>query len=183
MNDYLLWIDVETSGLTPNTSQLLEVAGVITDQNLNIINETFFEEVIYHTPEETINLYETASSIVKDMHTKTGLWEKLSTGTPLKTVDETLQNIIKQAKTEHNIKTLRVAGNSVRLDLNFIETYLPATYSELTYRFIDVTTVNTLAQWWGKISAPQKKTTHSAMSDIMESIEELRFLKTRINFQ
>jgi oligoribonuclease len=172
----ITWIDVETSGLDENTEHLFEVAALVTDRNLNILDPNGFNMTIRYSPEEVAAIYETSDPYVQNMHKVTGLWEKLPNGTPLAEVDDKLHEYISQFATP---KTSWLGGNSITLDRNFLRVNLPQSFGYLSYRSFDVTTVSGLAKAWYGLNY-EKKLLHAAFSDIMESIEELRFYRENI---
>lgn len=175
----ITWIDVETMGVDANENELLEVACLITDTELNILDEVGYQATVYFSPEDVLNLKSKAGDFIIDMHSKTDLWSRLSTeGKSLEQVDNELFAYIKTFIPEWGS---RLAGNSITLDRNFINANLPLVAEHLTYRSFDVSTIAGLAQaWYGEDVVYQKKTLHSADSDIRESIEELRFLRNRV---
>lgn len=180
MEKEIIWGDVETNGTDDHKSDvLLEVAVLITDTDLNILDETGYQAVIYYSEEEVEAIKAKTSPYVIDMHTKTGLWDRLPQGKPLEQVDAELLAYMKSLVPGE--KTARLAGNSITLDRNFMRKFLPLSFNHLHYRSIDVSTLAGLAQYW---AAPKvqyrKKTLHSAFADITESIEELRFLRKNI---
>lgn len=171
----IIWGDVETNGVDDHKdSVLLEVAFLVTDGDLNILDETGYQAVVRYSPEEVVELKAAGGDFVVDMHEKTGLWDRLPEGKPMKQVDEESIAYLKQFVPK--AKTARFAGNSITLDRNFLRKSLPETFEHIHYRSFDVSTVAGLAAMWGgeKLVYP-KKTLHSAFSDITESIEELRF--------
>ena len=172
----ICWIDVESTGIRiKDGHRLLEVACLITDLELNILDETGFRAVIKYTADEVVKLKSLAGDYVLEMHTKTGLWDSLEEGTPLELVNLQLEAYIQNLIPEP--QTARLGGNSISLDRNFLDEFLPSVYNHLHYRSIDVSSVSGLAQYWYKGPKFQKKTLHSAFDDITESIEELRFLR------
>lgn len=178
--DYIAWVDVETTGLDPNKEALLEVACIITDKDLNIIDPVGFESIVLYSPDSVECMKEQVNDYVRQMHERSGLWDELPGGTPLSVVDEELQTYV-LAHTP-DAASVRMGGNSLRLDLNFTEKFLPKTYSQLSYRSIDVSTVQALFDWWGveNVKPMEGDADHRAMSDIRGSIEQLRILRERI---
>ncbi len=170
------WIDVETCGLDESSDALLEVAALVTDRNLNILDPAGFNMVIQYSKEQAAALRSGANSYVQNMHDTTGLWEKLPQGVPMTEVDEKLHEYLSQFS-EKGASWL--GGNSITLDRNFLRKNLSDSYSHLSHRSIDSTTVGGLASAWFGISY-EKKYSHSAFSDITESIEELRFYRDTI---
>ena len=178
MSDLLLWVDVETTGLNPNENSLLQVAAIITDLSGRVVSEPYERVVKQWKPIAIAQ----ANDYVKDMHTKTGLWDRLESGTIASVIDQEMLEGIKLFAPEP--RSIRLAGNSVRLDLNFLESALPNTYAHLHYRSIDVSALAYALYSWGIIDAYySKKGTHEAMSDIQESIAEYQYLMTAaLNF-
>jgi oligoribonuclease len=175
----ICWIDVETTGTDCEKDVLLEVACLVTDLDLNILDESGYESVLWY-PEGLIDELKTKTvPFVIDMHEKTGLWDRLPQGKMKHRVDaeliEYIQNFIPEPQ------TARLGGNSITLDRNFINKNLPSVGGHLHYRSVDVSTLSGLVQYWdSEQTRYRKKTVHSAMSDIRESIEELQFLRKRI---
>lgn len=179
MSEKIIWIDVESTGVEPfKKDELLEVACLITDADLNILDEEGFRAVIKYSDLQISRMKLRTSPYVLEMHTKTGLWDELPHGTEVKDVDESLLAYIKRFVPE--ARKARIAGNSITLDRNFMEANLPQSYGHLHYRSYDVSTIAGLASAWYEDEGYQKKLTHAAMDDIRESIEELRYYRKRI---
>lgn len=177
-NNIIVWTDVETTGVEYGDA-LLEVAVLITDQNFNVLDDEGYQAVIYHSPEEVEALKAKTSDFVIDMHSTSGLWDRLPHGVKKQVVDGELTEYLARFATEP--KQARMAGNSIRLDLNAVQAHLPTFYSSLHYRSLDVTTLATLAEW-NNIKVFRKEKRHEAMADIRESLAELRYLMSHINF-
>ena len=184
-NDYpekaLYWVDVETSGLVAHQHLLLEVACLVTDLNLNLLDETGFQAKILHRRQTLVSARERADDVVRDMHDRSGLWDACADptqATPLPEVDAALHTYIRGLNPE--VRTGRIAGNSVRLDLNFLEQHLPKTAGHMVYRMMDVSSLAGAARWWAGAPTFEKKYAHTAMSDIRESIAELSWLRKRL---
>lgn len=177
----LVWVDVETTGLIAHKEHLLEVAVLVTDLDLNLLDETGYESAILFTPNLAEHVREGADDFVRNMHDTSGLWQTITDperAKPLERVDAEVLAYVQSLVPEK--RTARIAGNSVRLDLNFLEEHLPATAGHLHYRMVDVSTVTGLAQWWGRVPEFEKARAHTAMADIRESIAELRYLRKHI---
>ena len=179
VQDVIAWVDVETTGLNPwEGESLLEVACLVTDTELNLLDEGGFEASVLYSADEVEGMKERAVPFVREMHEKNGLWDQIAFGgesLTLRELDASLLEYVRGFAPE--ARTARLGGNSVRLDLNFLEKYLPETYAHLHYRFIDVTSVSTLVNWWGDVPKFKKRGAHTAMSDIRESIDELRYMR------
>lgn len=177
--DYIAWIDVETSGLDANKEHLLEVACLVTDTDLNLLDEVGYQSTVGYSSDQVKSIRDSAVPFVQKMHDDNGLWSRLIEGKPLEQVDQELRDYITGLTS--TAQSVRVGGNSVRLDLNFLDAYLPQSASILHYRFIDVSTVAVLAKWWKDVPDFVKQGNHRAMGDIRESIEQLRYLREQLN--
>lgn len=179
MTEYILWLDCETTGLDARFDHLLEVAAVLT--NLDATEEYgVYQNTIFHSELESELIRRGAVDIVRDMHDKTGLWNRLPEGENVAVVDRELREFIAGVSPEP--RKTRLAGNSVRLDLNFLEANLPETYNHLHYRSIDVSALAyTLDACWGVVDGYfEKEEKHTAIDDIRESIAEFRWLKSQV---
>jgi oligoribonuclease len=168
----LLWTDLEMTGLDFEKDQVLEIAIVLTDINLNIIYEK--EWVFFH--EE--NVLNNMNDWSKENHFKSGLCEKvLSSKLKYEDCENELLNILKKYTLEKNVY---IAGNSVYNDLVFIKKFMPLIYSWLHYRILDISTLKIIANSIYKIEKFQKDKKHRSKSDIYESIEEFLYYKNMI---
>lgn len=175
----ICWIDVETNGTDCEKHELLEVACLITDLDLNILDETGYQSVLWYPEALLDELKANTDPFVIEMHEKTELWDRLSQGQMKHRVEAQLLEYIQTYVPEP--QTARLGGNSITLDRNFLNKNLPAVGNHLHYRSIDVSTLAGLAQYWTKSKVQyRKKTLHSAFSDIRESIEELKFLRENL---
>lgn len=176
--EYLLWVDVETTGLGAHAEYLLEVAAVITNLDATVEYGEFHRVIKY--PREVVNAIRSVTDdFVVNMHDQTGLWDRLPDGQNIVEVDRDFLEFIKTTVPEP--RKARLAGNSVRLDLNFLEEKLPHTYAHLHYRSVDVSALAyVMADCWGVVPGYfEKKKTHAALEDIRESIAEYKWLHTR----
>lgn len=170
----IAWIDVESTGLKPPVHNLLQVACLITDMELNILEDEGYYAEIKYSADEVKELKAKSDPYVFNMHTNTNLWDKLEYGKPLDTVDQELHKYISSfiGKDEGV-----VGGNSITLDRNFMDEYLPLTFDHLNYQSIDVSSVALLAKAWYNGMYFEKEYAHDAMSDIRESIAQLKWLR------
>lgn len=178
MTSLIAWTDVETSGTDAQTDELLEIATLVTDTDLNILDDKGFEAIILYSPDRVQDIRNGADKIVQDMHDASGLWDLLPEGELRSEVDSELYNYWRSFCFEPH--KMMMGGNSLRLDLNFTEKWLPEAYSHLHYRSIDVTSVSLLAGWWMDIPNYKKKGSHRAMGDIRECLAELKYLKDKM---
>lgn len=168
----IVWLDVETTGLDPyNGEFLLQVAAIVTTDNFDEVGDEYCAEVQYSS-EDTWCMREAADPYVKDMHDASGLWLKLKDGTPVDEVDTQLVDFLKSQGVEAG--TARLGGNSITLDRNFINCYLPETAKFLHYRSVDMTSVSFFLENVVGIEHYKKNQTHDALDDIRESILEAK---------
>lgn len=165
----LVWIDCEMTGLDHKNDVIIEVCAIITDGNLNIIDEAGYESVIY-CPLEKLNAM---GEWCLDHHTKSGLVDRCSTRTDrtMEVVEEELLAYIKKYIPNQNVGLL--AGSSVHMDKIFMMKDMPKIIEHLHYRLIDVSTVMELCKrlnnpLFNCMSKPQSD--HTAKSDILDSI-------------
>jgi|SRR5579863_5757441 len=166
----LVWIDLEMTGLILETDVILEIASVITDNNLNVIEEG--PTMVIHQSEEKLAAM---GKWCKEHHKKSGLTEAvLHSTTTLAFAEEQTFAFIKKHCPE---KTGVLSGNSIAQDRNFLQRYMPSVEAYLHYRMIDVTSVKELVKRWYPRSPYveyKKPEGHRARVDIYESIEELK---------
>lgn len=171
--DRLIWIDVETTGLDVAADHLLEVACLVTDTDLALLDAGGFHAVVRYDETEVTALRQAAPDVVREMHEATGLWDRLPTGQPLAQIEADLLAYI--ARYAPQRRQGRLAGNSVRLDAEFLGANLPAVADHLHYRVVDVSSIAYIASLWCQGEAGSaKRRDHSALSDIHESLEQLR---------
>ena len=166
----LVWIDLEMTGLNPEQDAILEIASIVTDNNLNVIEEG--PSLIIHQPE---NVLATMSEWSRDMHTQSGLINEVRSSKV--SLEDAYQQTLSFIKKNCEQQQALLCGNSVWQDRAFLRRYMPEIIEFLYYRLIDVTTVKELVARWYP-DDPQvemvKKDTHRALADIRESIAELR---------
>ena len=177
MEDRLIWIDVEPTGVNSNYDHLLQVACLVTTPDLEIVDATGYEATIEYDPNFVEYMKEASDRVVLDMHTRNGLWGECSkpTAKDIDLVDEELSEYIRGLSPEP--KRSFMAGNSIRLDRNFIETDLPKVNDRLHYQSVDVTSLALTTRWWLGLPAMAKNREHTAMADIRESIKESRIIR------
>ena len=174
--DHLVWIDLEMTGLDPKTCTILEIAAVITDNELNILEES--RAIAVHHSDKVLNGMESWS---RYHHKKSGLTDacRESKIRLKKAEDLTLGFIQKYCKK----KTAPLCGNTIWQDRRFLVKYMPKLESWLHYRTIDVSSVKELVSRWYPTDHKmprEKNQTHRVMDDIRESIEELRFYRKKV---
>lgn len=167
--EFLIWIDLEMTGLNPEIDVILEIATIITDNNLNILDQG--PSLIIHQPESALALMD---QWVRNVHSKSGLTDAVqkSSVTLQDAEEQTLEFISQYCQPQ----TGTLAGNSVWQDRNFLIKYMPNLTNYLHYRLVDVSSIKEVVQRWypGNPNAKFKKPdNHRALQDIQESIKEL----------
>lgn len=176
-NDRLVWIDLEMTGLEPDRHVIVEVAAVVTDAELNILDEGL--DLVIHATEEQLGEMD---DFVTAMHAKSGLDKEIrqSSTTIEEAEDAVLELLQKHCDPNHPAP---LAGNSIATDRTFIRAYMPRLDAALHYRMIDVSTIKELARRWhprAYFNQPDKGMAHRALQDIIESIRELDFYRRSV---
>lgn len=176
MNDYLVWIDCEMTGLDLENDGLVEIAALVTDGELNVLGDGV-DVIIKPSDAQLKNMGE----FVTEMHTKSGLLSVLDDGV---TLDEAQEQVLAYVR-EHcpTARKVPLAGNSVGTDRAFLAKYTPELEQWLHYRNVDVSSIKELAKRWfpkAHYKAPAKQGNHRALADIQESIEELRYYREAV---
>ncbi|KJX75692.1 oligoribonuclease [Mycobacterium lepromatosis] len=174
MHDELVWIDCEMTGLDLGSDQLIEIAALVTDADLNILGDGV--DVVIHTDSTALS---SMIDVVAEMHLRSGLLSEVESSiidlaTAETIVLDYINNHVKQPK------TAPLAGNSIATDRSFIARDMPTLDSFLHYRMIDVSSIKELCRrWYPRIyfGQPAKGLTHRALADIHESIRELIFYR------
>jgi oligoribonuclease len=170
-------MDLEMTGLDSSNDVIVEIATLVTDDDLNIIAEG--PDLVIHQPEEVLARMD---DFVRNMHTTSGLLEKIknSTVTLEQAQTETLAFIKQHCPDERKVP---LAGNSIGTDRRFLAHYMPEIENWLHYRSVDVSTVKELVKrWYPHIdkARPIKPGNHRAMDDVRESINELRYYRDSV---
>ena len=176
MNDRLVWIDCEMTGLDLGADALIEVAALVTDFELNVLGDGV--DVVVKPPPEAL---EQMDDFVRSMHVSSGLLDELADGV---TLEEAEQQVLAHVK-EHCPDGSRppLAGNTVATDRSFLARDMTELESFLHYRIVDVSSIKELARRWyprAYYAAPAKNGNHRALADIQESIEELRYYRAAV---
>lgn len=175
--DRIVWIDCEMTGLDPSTHVLVEIAAIVTDANLNLLDEGL-DIVIHATDDELAKM----DDFVTQMHTKNGLTDEIRTSTV--SVGEAENAVLDYIKTWVSTpRTAPLAGNSIASDRKFIAAYMPKLDEFLHYRMIDVSSIKELShRWYPKVyhHQPKKGLAHRALADIKESIRELDYYRRAV---
>ena len=170
----LVWMDLEMTGLDPAVHTIVEIASLVTDDNLEIIAEG--PDLVVAAAPEALDKME---DVVRTMHTKSGLLDAIKASTTtLEEAGEATLAFIRDHVSE--ARTVPLCGNSIGTDRRFLALQLPEIENFLHYRSIDVSTVKELARRWYPDAyhhAPKKAGGHRALDDIRESVAELRYYR------
>lgn len=171
----LVWLDMEMTGLSPDNNVIIEVAVVITDSKLNILDES--PSYVIAQPEAELAKMDKWNT---STHTKSGLVEKVRSSTnSVAMVEKELLKLIKRYAVKHQAP---LCGNTVHQDRKFMAKYMPTLEAYLHYRNLDVSTVKELAKRWypNAYAGFKKHNKHEALADIHESINELKHYQEKI---
>ena len=173
MDDRLVWIDCEMTGLDLGTDALIEIAALVTDYELNVLGAGV--DVVVTPP---VAALEQMPDVVRRMHTSSGLLDELDAGMSLVEAQSRVLGYVKEHVPEPRKAAL--AGNSVGTDRAFLIRDMPELDAYLHYRIVDVSSIKELVRrWYPKVyfASPVKGGNHRALVDIQESIEELRYYR------
>jgi oligoribonuclease len=174
VNDRLVWIDCEMTGLDLAKDALIEIAALVTDAELNVLGEGV--DIVIHTDDETLD---GMPEIVREMHARSGLTEEVRRSTvTLEEAEQRVLEYIREYVPEANVAPL--AGNSIGTDRGFITRDMPNLDGHLHYRMVDVSSIKELVRrWYPRIyyAKPEKGLAHRALADIKESIGELDYYR------
>ena len=176
MNERLVWIDCEMTGLDLQADALIEVAALVTDFDLNVLGEGV--DLIVKPPTEAIAQM---NDFVRSMHEKSGLLEELDHGITMAEAEDRVLAYIREHCPEGSRPPL--AGNTVATDRAFLARDMPELEAFLHYRIVDVSSIKELSRRWfprAYFQAPAKRGNHRALADIRESIEELRYYREAV---
>ena len=176
MNDKLVWIDCEMTGLSIKDDALIEVAALVTDFDLNVLGEGV--DLVIKPPQAALDQM---NEFVTTMHTTSGLIDKLDAGLTLREAEEAVLTYVREFVPEPRKAPL--AGNSIGTDKAFIARDMLELEEYLHYRVVDVSSIKELARQWyprAYFASPSKAGNHRALADIQESIEELRYYRAAV---
>jgi len=173
----LVWMDLEMTGLDHTSDVIVEIATLVTDDDLEIVAEG--PDLVVHQPDDVL---ETMDPFVVDMHTKSGLLDQIraSTTTLEEAGAQTLEFIREHVPVA---RTVPLCGNSIGTDRRFLAAYLPEIEEHLHYRSVDVSSLKELIRRWHPDVLAQrgwKQGAHRALDDIRESVAELRLYRTLV---
>ena len=170
----LVWMDLEMTGLDPETDTILEIATIITDKDLTVIAEG--PSLAIHHSKAVLDAMDEWNTT---HHGASGLSKRVLKSTiSLAEAEKQTLDFIKKHVPE---RASPLCGNSIHQDRRFLVRYMPQVEAYVHYRNIDVSTIKELINhWYPGFEPPAKKAAHLALEDTRESIEELRFYRKRI---
>jgi oligoribonuclease len=174
----LIWMDLEMTGLDPERHVIVEIATLVTDDELNIIAEG--PDLVIYQPDEALAEMD---DFVTNMHITSGLLDLIKSSTV--SHDDAMQQTLDFIKL-HSPEPMKIplCGNSIRTDRAFLTKYMPDIENWLHYRCVDVSTVKELVKRWNpglEHARPKGEgTTHRAMDDIRDSVAELKFYRDKV---
>lgn len=168
----LIWIDLEMTGLDPEKERIIEIATIVTDENLNIL--AVGPVIAVHQSNELLGLMDEWCT---NTHAKTGLTKRVQESTFTEQVAE--RETIKFLKEHVDAGCSPMCGNSIGQDRRFLVKYMPELEAFFHYRNLDVSTLKELAKRWKPdiLGGFSKKNVHLALDDIKESIDELSYYR------
>jgi oligoribonuclease len=176
MTDRLVWIDCEMTGLDLARDALIEIACLVTDGNLNVLDEGI--DLVIKPPAEAVDQM---VPVVREMHTTSGLIDELASGVTLAEAQEQVLGYVRGLV--QDARRVPLCGNSIATDRAFLARDMPELDAFLHYRMVDVSSIKELARRWyprAYFASPQKHGGHRALADIRESIQELRYYREAI---
>ena len=171
---HLLWLDMEMTGLSPDTDRIIELAIVVTDADLNTVAEG--PVLVVHQPDEVMNAMDSWN---KGTHGKSGLIDRVrASQLDEAAVEAQMLEFVKQYVPA---RTSPMCGNSICQDRRFMARGMPQLEAFFHYRNLDVSTLKELAKRWrpGLSEGFKKSNKHEALADIYESIDELKYYRER----
>jgi oligoribonuclease len=176
VNDRLVWIDCEMTGLDIERDALIEIACLVTDAELNVLDEGV--DLVIKPPAEALA---GMAEVVREMHTASGLLAELPGGIPVAEAAELVLDYVRGHVRE--AKKAPLCGNSIATDRWFIARDMPELDAYLHYRMVDVSSIKELVRRWyprAYFASPAKHGGHRALADIKESVQELRYYRDTV---
>ena len=176
MNDRLVWIDCEMTGLDIAADALIEVAALVTDFELNVLGAGV--DLVIRPPAEALDQM---AEVVRKMHTSSALLDELDAGLDLATAENAVLDYVREHVPEPRKAPL--AGNTIGTDRMFLARDMVQLEQHLHYRVVDVSSIKELVRRWyprAYFASPAKSGNHRALADIQESIEEMRYYRAAV---
>src|SRR5437762_4370350 len=176
MTDRLVWIDGEMTGLDLARDALIEIACLVTDGDLTVLDEGI--DLVIKPPAEALDHM---LDVVREMHTASGLLDELASGVTLAEAQDQVLGYVRGHVPEP--RKVPLCGNSIATDRSFIARDMPMLDAYLHYRMVDVSSIKELARrWYPRVyfASPPKHGGHRALADVRESIQELRYYREAV---
>ncbi|HUZ37953.1 MAG TPA: oligoribonuclease [Streptosporangiaceae bacterium] len=176
MTDRLVWIDCEMTGLDLGRDALIEIACLVTDGDLTVLDEGV--DLVIKPPAEALDQM---VDVVREMHTTSGLLDELAAGVTLAEAQDKVLAYVRGHVAEP--RKVPLCGNSIATDRSFLARDMPDLDVYLHYRMVDVSSIKELARRWyprAYFASPPKHGGHRALADITESIQELRYYREAV---
>ncbi len=176
LTDRIVWIDCEMTGLSLTDDALIEVAALVTDYELNQLGDGV--DIVIRPPDAALAQM---TDFVRAMHTTSGLLRELADGVSLAEAEDAVLSYVRTHVPE--ARKAALGGNTIGTDRGFLARDMPTLEAFLHYRVIDVSSIKELARrWYPRVyfNAPAKVGGHRALSDIRESIDELRYYRQTV---
>ncbi len=171
----LIWIDLEMTGLVPESDRIIEIAVVVTDSQLNLVAEG--PVLVLHQPDEVLAAMDAWN---RSVHGKSGLVEKVKASS----LDEAAAERQTVAFLKEHVPAgaSPMCGNSICQDRRFLARWMPALEAHFLYRNLDVSTLKELVKRWKPelVKGMKKEGRHEALADIYESVEELKYYRKAV---
>ena len=174
VNDRLVWIDCEMTGLDLQRDALIEIACLVTDGDLNVLGEGV--DIVIHADEAALAAM---PDVVRDMHARSGLTDAVR-ASRVKLADAEQEVLAYVREHVPDVRSAPLAGNSIATDRGFLARDMPELDAHLHYRMVDVSSVKELCRrWFPRVfyAKPEKGLAHRALSDVRESIRELDYYR------
>jgi oligoribonuclease len=175
-HSHLVWVDCEMTGLNLDKDALIEVSCIITDSELNALDEGI--DIVIKPPAESLIGMD---DVVVQMHTESGLLTELDAGITLAEAEAQLLEYIRGHVPE--ARKAQLAGSSVHVDRAYLARDMPTLTEYLHYRIVDVSSIKELVRRWyprAYFASPEKRGGHRALADILDSINELRYYREAV---
>lgn len=173
VNDRLVWLDLEMTGLDTERHVIVEIAALVTDDQLQPVDDGI--DLIVHQPPEALALMD---DYVRNMHTKSALLPEIEASTL--SLEEAGAQVLAYVQQHVGPETAPLCGNSIGVDRRFLDRYLPELDRYIHYRSIDVSSFKELCRrWYPEVyrKRPNKAETHRALADVRESIAEMIYYR------